>query len=227
MVLDAHFFLVIMSTMSSNSSMETIRAIYEAKCREPSDINEHLPQLRELAAGCETVAEMGVRSMVSTWAFLDGLMVATADGKERRLVSVDIQDAPNVESAIALAKQAGIAMEFRKANSATVELPPVDLLFIDTWHVYGHLKRELEQHHRLTRKYIAMHDTEVDGVRGESLRNGWDVAAQARASGYPEEEIARGLKPAIDEFLKAHGDEWCLHQHFANNNGLTVLRRLR
>ena len=24
---------------------------------------------------------------------------------------------------------------------------PVDLLFIDTWHVYGHLRRELEQHH--------------------------------------------------------------------------------
>ena len=201
---------------------DVIRKTYEAKCTTPSDINQHLPTLRALAAECESVAELGVRSVVSTWAFLDGLAERDGGGK---LWSVDIQTVPGIEGVVWMAGQAGVTMEFRKADSATVELPPVDLMFIDTWHVYGHLKRELAHHHGRVRKYIAMHDTEVDKVRGESLRCGWNVAAQARASGYPVEEIARGLQPAIDEFLAAHGDEWRLRQHFPNNNGLTILER--
>jgi len=36
----------------------------------PSDINEHLPALREYASKCGTVAELGVRTKVSTYAFL-------------------------------------------------------------------------------------------------------------------------------------------------------------
>ena len=39
---------------------------------------------------------------------------------------------------------------------------PVDLLFIDTFHVYGQLKRELARFEGQVRRYIAMHDTEVD-----------------------------------------------------------------
>jgi hypothetical protein len=202
--------------------METIRNSYEAKCQAPSDIDEHLPTLRELTTECESVAELGVRSITSTWAFLDGL----AERGAGQLWSVDIAAVPGIEQVVRMAAQAGITMEFMRADSATVDIPSVDLLFVDTWHVYGHLKRELHHHHGRVRKYIAMHDTEVDKVLGETLRCGWDVAAQARASGYPPEEIARGLQPAIDEFLAAHADEWCLHKHYANNNGLTILRRL-
>jgi hypothetical protein len=40
----------------------------------------------------------------------------------------------------------------------------------------------------------------------------------------PEEEILKGLKPAIDEFLNENKD-WVLHKHYENNNGLTIILR--
>jgi hypothetical protein len=99
-----------------------------------------------------------------------------------------------------------------------------DMLFIDTWHVYAHLKRELAHWHGHVRKYIVMHDTTVDEVWGESLRMHMDIGRQAVESGYPEEEIRKGLGPAIAEFLEAH-PEWMLEKKYTHNNGLTVLAR--
>jgi hypothetical protein len=120
---------------------------------------------------------------------------------------------------------ANIDMSFVKGDSAKTPIKPVDLLFIDTWHIYGHLKRELEFHHANVAKYIIMHDTTVDAFQGESIRSGWNTAQQAATSGYPEAEIRKGLKPAIDEFLVAH-PEWTVKEVFTNNNGLTVLQRV-
>ena len=98
------------------------------------------------------------------------------------------------------------------------------MLFIDTWHVYGHLKRELAHWHAYVKKYILMHDTTVDEIRGESLRVGANIAQQVIDSGYPEEEIRMGLGPAIAEFLEEH-PEWVVEKKYTNNNGLTVLAR--
>lgn len=139
---------------------DTIKSLYQQKCDKPSDINEHLPVLRQLAAESTAVAELGVRLMVSTWAFLDGL-ASRVDEPARTLFCVDIENVPGIDDAIIVAAQAGITMEFKRSDSATTELPPVDLLFIDSWHTYAHLKRELAFHHHRVNKYIVMHDTEA------------------------------------------------------------------
>ena len=99
------------------------------------------------------------------------------------------------------------------------------MLFIDTWHVYGHLKRELALWHPYVKKYIAMHDTQVDGVYGETIRNGSDAVKQSQETGIPVEEIRRGLRPAIEEFMAGH-PEWKLKAYYVNNNGLTILERV-
>ena len=196
---------------------------YKRVCDTHSDINEHLPTLRRYAAECGSVAEMGVRSVVSTWAFLQGLLDSQAT--EKSLQCLDLNDAPLINDICALAKNNGIEMSFIKGDSATTRLKPVDILFIDTWHIYGHLKRELAFHCDRVSKYIIMHDTTLDAINGESIRNGWNTAEQARTSGYPEEEIRRGLKPALEEFLAAH-PEWVVKEVFTNNNGLTILQRV-
>ena len=51
--------------------------MFEYLCNTKSDINEHLPALRDLASKCDTVIEMGVRYCVSTWAFIEGLKKGT------------------------------------------------------------------------------------------------------------------------------------------------------
>ena len=124
-----------------------------------------------------------------------------------------------------IAESIGIDFTFIVHDSATVDLPQVDLLFIDSWQLYGHLKRELANNHTKVNKYIIMHDTTVDEWVGESIRNGWDTKKQSEETGYPEDEIRKGLWPAVEEFLAAN-PEWKLKERRTNNNGLTVLERV-
>ena len=132
----------------------------------------------------------------------------------------------NTHVANTLAATNGIEYTFRQHDSATVDIPSeVDMLFIDTWHIYGHLKRELAKHHPSVKKYIIMHDTTVDEWEGESIRMGMDIPKQVQESGYPEEEIRKGLWPAVEEFLAEHS-EWKIKERFTNNNGLTILERV-
>ena len=202
--------------------MNQIVANYGIKCSESSDIKRHLPKLYRYAKECESISEFGVRGVVSTWAFLHGLL--ENGSKTKQLICVDIEDIPQMEDMRRIAEDNGIDLTFHHHDSATVSIPTVDLLFIDTWHIYGHLKRELANHHVSVRKYIVMHDTETDGIIGESVRNGWNIKEQAQKSGYPEDELRDGLQRAIAEFLAGH-PEWELLRRYRRSNGLTVLAR--
>lgn len=123
-----------------------------------SDINEHLLAMRDLSKECNHITEIGVRKIVSTWAFLGGLK---AGGK---LVSIDIEhpsfygaDIGEVEKE---AKDAGIEFEFIQGDSTAIKIEKTDLLFLDTIHTYEQVKKELALHAPKTRKYIVFHDTE-------------------------------------------------------------------
>lgn len=204
-----------------------IKRLYESNARTRSDINEHLPALREFAQHCDSIAAMGVRDVVSTWAFLAGLCEYPGP-KPTHMHCVDIDRPHGINLVGEIAKEAGIELVFYQADSAKVSIPPVDMLFIDTWHVYGHLKRELRQHVDDTtpRKYIILHNTEVDKTMGESVRLGMNIAHRVQVSGYPQEEITCGLERAIQEFLTAQNGKWVIRRHFKNNNGLTILARV-
>ena len=66
--------------------MTTISEQFQVRVKSPSDINEHLETIKKYASECKHITEMGVRSVVSTWAFLES--------KPKRLVSIDIQPCP-------------------------------------------------------------------------------------------------------------------------------------
>jgi hypothetical protein len=203
--------------------MIPLQQCYEAACRQPSDINQHCATLARYAAQCASVTEAGVRSAVSSWALLWGLAQSTAAAKTH--TGIDIHNHANISRVAAAAKQIGVEYRFLQGNDLQVPLEPTDLFFIDTWHVYGQLKRELARFAPLTRRFLIMHDTEVDAERGESIRCRHDVAKQVQASGFPRNEIVKGLRPALDEFLAAN-KQWRLAEHFKNNNGLTILERV-
>jgi hypothetical protein len=204
--------------------METVEAKYAKLAATPSDIHEHLPTLRRYAAACPDgkIAELGVRGVVSTWAMLAGL--ADGGAPTAHLWAVDLEPAPGIEVAAAAAKQLGIGFEFLQQDSATVNLPDMDMMFIDTWHVYAHLRSELARHAPRVRRWILLHDTETDRDAGESVRLGSDVAQQSTQSGYPVANIRQGLRRAVVEFLVANA-EWDVVRQYRNNNGLTVLAR--
>lgn len=191
--------------------------MYQQMCATPSDIHEHLPTLREYALQCSHITECGVRNIVSTWAF--------AMAQPNKLVCVDPYKNPNIRGVTAICRKAGITLIFHEQSDLECPLEETDLLFLDTWHVYGHMKRELERWYPSVRKYIVLHDTSVDADVGESVRCRMNIPQQVKESGLSEDEIRKGIWPAVQEFLENH-PEWTLHKRYTNNNGLTILKKM-
>lgn len=164
-----------------------------------NDIMGHMAVLALLASQCKSIAEFGVRTGNSTTAFLFGL--SQNDGGE--LHSYDInqpqidynphQQAPTVR------------WNFTKTDTSSLDLqvPDVDLLFIDTLHTYKQVKAEL-MHAKAVQKWIVLHDTELNKLRGEM--NGG------------------GIWQAVEEFLQEN-PRWKVGVHFRHNNGLTILTK--
>ncbi len=172
--------------------------IYAQKCAEPSDINEHLPVLKEYALRCKTVTEFGVRGVVSTWALISGRPISVTSYD---LVSPGDEVLCNVRS---VAKEAGVNFTFWERDVLGTDIMETDLLFVDTFHAYQQLKQELNRHAGNVRKWIIMHDTEIFGEKDEAGEG-------------------PGLNQAIREFLNGN-PIWSMVLHRQNNNGLTVLR---
>lgn len=191
------------------------------KSRVPSDINEHLPTLYRYAKNCDSIVECGVRSITSSYAFAYGLV----GNPKNSFTMIDTDRSENINPFLTMCANEGVNATFVCGSDTACDRIPTDLLFIDTWHVYAHLKQEFAYWHSFVRKYIILHDTTVDAEYGETIRCGLDAVAQSLSSGYPIEEIRRGLWPAVTEFLQEH-PEWTLEHRYTNNNGLTVLRRV-
>lgn len=186
----------------------------------PSDINKHLKTLYELTLECNSVFETGVRGVVSSWAFLNGLK----NNKKATYLLNDIEDC-NVDLLLKTAKKINMDCKFEVSNNLDLEFNKnYDLTFIDTWHVYAQLSRELEKFKSITSKYIVLHDTTVDGDHGEAIRFNNDTESLANITGYPKEEIEKGLWPAVEEFL-LNNTNWQLYKRFTHNNGLTILKK--
>jgi hypothetical protein len=177
--------------------MEIINEKYYQECNRKSDINEHLPTLKKYSEQCSHITELGVRGVVSTWAFLSN--------KPKRFVCLDIAKCP-IETAQKAATENNIQFKFILGDSAVTEIEPTEFLFIDTHHVYGHLKKELKLHGSKVSKYMAFHDTSKGGTDPT----------------YPSLSKGEGCFLAIQEFL-SDNPEWELKERFTNCYGLTII----
>lgn len=179
----------------------------------PSDINEHIPTILKYGQECDHITEMGVRWVVSTWAWL-----ACAP---KKLICYDLHNpsrwGSSIEPIIDTAQKYDLNFEFREADILKIEIEETDLLFIDTWHTYDQLKKELELHSNKVKKYICFHDTTSFEFKDEpyTSENSWG-----------KETSGRGIWPAIEEFLEENKNEWVLKERFTNNNGFTIIERI-
>lgn len=190
--------------------------------RKPSDINEHLETLSKYASECNSVFETGVRGVVSSWALLHGVSKNVSNIKTFVMNDIDMI---NTLSIMKIMDKLNIDGKFIKGNNLELDLKQnFELVFIDTLHVYGQLKRELEKFSKITTKYIILHDTTVDADKGEVVRLGLDVENIVKQTNFEEAEILKGLWPAVEEFLNSNKD-WTLHKRYENNNGLTILQK--
>jgi hypothetical protein len=143
----------------------TLEEIYNLKCSTKSDINEHLPVLKQYAEKVNHITEMGVRSIVSTYALLMG--------RPKKMISYDIV---NIDMSSVYALKMDTDFKFIVADSTKTIIEPTELLFIDTLHNYEQLKKELELHAPKTSKFIILHDTVTFGDNGETSPIGLNKA---------------------------------------------------
>lgn len=180
-------------------SMRTIKKQFEILKETPSDINEHLQTLHDLASECDHVTEFWVRTAVSTIALIAWLK------HDAKMISYDLNRSKEIET---IFKQCMIEEKnrsFRIADTRELEIEETDFLFIDTRHVADCLEKELELSAPKVRKYIAFHDTTTFWTKGEA-------------------EGHEGLKVAMDAYLKDHKERE-VFKVFTNNNGLTIRKR--
>lgn len=147
-------------------------------------IRSHLNTLKQYSSECETITEMGVDGVNSTWAFLHS--------NPKKLTSIDIVNtkAPEIlELAKKLAKKENIEFNFILGDTTKIEIEPTDFLYIDTLHTYPQLKKELELHPTKVNKYMAFHDTHMfkDMARAlyeflDKFPNDWEICYQTEKS---------------------------------------------
>ena len=137
--------------------MDNLEKNYLNACNEVSDINEHIPVLKRYADLCEHITEFGVRTAVSTWAWV------ASNAKTIRCYDVcrcnleaHQQEADKLKKEFSFTQVNVIADKF--------EIEQTDLLFIDTNHTYEQCSKELKKHSNKVNKFIILHDTVIFGA---------------------------------------------------------------
>jgi hypothetical protein len=167
-------------------------------------IAHYMPILYEYAQKCNSVIEIGVNQVCSTWAFLHA---APVDGVTS--IDIDLQRSAymkrhDMESniwlqwAYELAEKETVKFEAIESDSLKIKLPEHDLLFIDSLHTYEQLSQELTLHGNKTQKYLILHDTLI----------------------YPE------LNQAIQEFMDVN-KQFEVHEIYKSIPGLTILKNTK
>lgn len=185
---------------------EDIRQKYHNAAGTPSDISQHVPILRALGASVPTVLELGVRTVVSSWAFGMAGVDRARHGLKFKYTAGDITREPMVDELESILLNCA-AIDFTFIEGDDLKIPPItaDLIFIDTWHVYRQLHLELIRYSKLARKYIVLHDTTLFGERDESIHGHGGKPEDETL--YPKETRSiTGLWAATEELLRK--GEW-------------------
>lgn len=169
-----------------------------------SDIVLHLPVLEYYASLCDSVTEFGVRGGEST--------VALIAGCRGVMHSFDICHSPIVD--VLNGCELPCKWSFQTLDTGSEQdnelVKETDLLLIDTLHTYEHVTKELRLHGRKAKRFIAFHDTFTCG--------------EVDVSG--SDPLARGILPAINEFLQKFPGEYKTVYRTNACNGLWVVERM-
>lgn len=198
-----------------------LKNIYEIYRISPSEINEHLLALKQLAQESASIIEINTRGSASTWALLQGLSESHSLEKAYTEIESYLPFLDKIYLSRRLARENNIKLTYINANALNVDFKDrADLLFIDSIHTYCQLTYELEKFSPQINKYIVLHDTSPPW----GYEN--DIEYKGDYSEYPISinRTKKGLFPAITDFL-AKNPEWILMDRRFNNYGLVILTR--
>ena len=192
-----------------------------------TDISDHLVMLftEALERKPNLIVELGVRGGPSNMVLS---RVAKLCGA--RLISVDIDDCSDVNSdpdwLFVHSDDVAFAEEFPAYCEARGIIPKIDVLFLDTSHMYDHTVQEIKHWfpHLSDFATVLLHDTNL----GKRCRHRDGRIMRSH-------DIQRGVIGPIEDYLGKKFDEgqdfvdivkpWVI-RHYAYSNGFTVMTRL-
>lgn len=185
-----------------------IESVYRRHCDAKTAISAHLPRLRELSAGLDTVVEFGVKRGASSSSFLLGA---------KKVVSFDIAATREAQEL----KEIAPHWSYRLEDSRFADVPECDLLFIDSQHDYEQVSGELK-HAGKVRRFIVGHDTTTFGVIGARGETGTHKWTYVKGQSVPLNCL--GIRFAYDD-LMIRDPAWRIKAHYPDSHGLLVLER--
>lgn len=214
------------SSPTQSSGIEAFEEVRRHAVRR-SDINEHLPRLfaESLRMRPRLIAELGVRKGQSTFVFERVARLCDA-----ALVSVDIEDCMQASSYphwhFVQSDDVAFARRF-PAWCAEHGLPAqIDVLFIDTSHVYEHTVQEIDAWFPLLSNHalVFFHDTNqrlIYSRDDKSIGQGWNN----------DRGILRALEKYFNQSFNeqvdfTHVEPGWIIRHHARCNGLTILEKI-
>ena len=178
-----------------------------------SDMWFHFDVLSAIAHNCDSIVELGVRGIISTWPLMYGLANSNArlidhiDHRKltmlstKKLVSYDVNDPSqyggNINEVYEIAKENEVNFEFKQESTLETEINECHAIFFDTDHTYEQLSQELKLHASKAHRYLIFHDTT---------------------------ELGKLLVPAINEFLEDN-IEWSILKIVNECHGLVILAK--
>ena len=194
--------------MLINSS---INDFYQTSLHGDGDSDRHILTLFSIAVACrgKFFIELGVRNGDTTKPLKEAAKINNGV-----LFSVDISDAPKdivKDKHWSFFKQDSISF-LEKLEQSNAEVP--DLVFIDDWHSYQHVKKELEILDRIVspKTIILLHDLMYSGTE-PYYHSDITLTSGQWAEGGPYRAVAE-LNQQFWEFST-----------LPYNNGLTILRK--
>lgn len=210
-----------MSDINANDPWAVTKAKFEHFSQHRHETQEHFPTFYHFGSKCSRIVEFGVFLAFSSWAWV------ACKPSFLRCVDVERRPGGEWEAIEETAPKLGIDFAFEIADSGhgalkriveeryvsishellikePYQLPTdTELLYIDSYHSYTHLKAELTIHGAKVKKYILFHDTLSFGEH-----HGFDGD--------------KGLNYAIDEFLESNPN-WKKILKVNYGHGCTVL----
>jgi len=216
----------LMEIISGKSLKKYLGDIQNRAMVRKTDISDHLPMLFTESLNIESklIVELGVGDGESTF-----VLERVANLWGSKLVSVDIDDRAEVSSfkdrIFVQSDDISFAAEFPDWCRRRGFEPVIDILFIDTSHLYDHTVAEIRAWfpYLASRCKVFFHDTNMSEVfvrKDGSTGKGWDNQ--------------RGVIRAIEEHLDTHFNEkndfalahrgWFI-RHYTICNGFMILER--
>lgn len=198
-------------------------SIYQSLYQRHAPSQQLFAMLEDMAGQCLSILELGAHRSIITWALLHGLCTRSHERNMRRYILNDLKPF-NVNNLLRVTESYGVQMEFYWQNDLTLDLTEaVDMIVIDTLHVYPHLRLELEKFAPFARRFLAILNTAKYGDQGESIMSK-EMQGVCATYGYTEECMSKGMMPAILEFLETD-HAWSIHEVSHQGNGLVVMMK--